>query len=131
MYLIHAGLNTVAVVLLTVGVYFAIKKPQNWFPKHRALMLSGAVVLTISVFYALWLKEYNMSAKKESSLHSHIGAVLFILLFIQVFIAVTHRKELGPKYLFIHKTGAMLIFGLLIFQVYLGIKEYTSRKNNI
>ena len=37
MYLIHAGLNTVAVVLLTVGIYFAIKKPQNWFPKHRAL----------------------------------------------------------------------------------------------
>jgi hypothetical protein len=128
LYIYHALLNTIGIIFLCSGLYFAIKKPQNWFFKHRALMLLATVVLFISIFYALYLKEYHSSRTGRSSIHGHIGVLLGIILLIQVFIAITHRKELGANYLKVHKAGAMLIVILIIIQIYLGIKEYNLRK---
>ena len=126
LYIIHAILNTISIILLFSGLYFALTKPKNWFPTHRALMITASVVLFISIFYALYIKEYHSERTGKSSLHSHIGIIIGILLLIQIFIAITHRKDLGSNYLMIHRTGAILIVSLLIVQIYLGIKEYSS-----
>jgi hypothetical protein len=130
-YYPHIILNGCSLLLLLIGIYFAISKPKQWFARHRACMIVSTILFFCSIFYALFIKEYSIkkqgtvsNVSKTASLHSHLGIIIGILLLIQIYIAITHREQLGSAYKIIHRTIAILLVSCIVIQVYLGIKEY-------
>ncbi len=129
--LLHIVLNISAIILLFAGLYYAIIKPENWFFKHRACMFTATFIIFLSIFYALYIKEYQFDKRdKKSTIHGLVGIFLGMLLLFQVFIAIMYRKELGSNYLIIHRIGATLIVCLLLVQIYLGYNSYKNLKTD-
>lgn len=133
LYIPHIILNSCSILLIGIGLYFSIVKPDGWFPRHRACMIAATVLLFCSIFYALLVKEYasvktTTTTTATPTVHSHLGIVIGILLLIQIYIAITHRKQLGEKYKMIHRCIAILLISCIIAQIYFGYKEY--RKNS-
>jgi hypothetical protein len=135
LYIPHIILNSCSILLIGIGLYFSIMKPDGWFKRHRACMIAATVLLFCSIFYALLVKEYTIKTTATTgtpTIHSHLGIVIGILLLIQIYIAITHRKQLGEKYKMIHRSIAILLISCIIAQIYFGYKEYRSlRQTNM
>lgn len=121
-FVVHALIQLVAVALMIAGLYYAIAKPEGWFPKHRLLMLSFIGLATVGAFIALIGIEYR--GKKQSNLsvvHGVIGTVLIAFLWLQLMWAVVLRKHVGNAYLGVHRILASIIVILALTSVTLGI----------
>jgi hypothetical protein len=124
MYTFHAVLNTIAIILLIIGLYFSIKKPQGWFKKHRNSMIGFGICMILSILYALIIREFvqkNQSGKHN--IHAIIGIILGCLILIQLCLGIVFRKTLN-NYLIIHRIIAIFIVLLLVGQIILGIKAF-------
>jgi hypothetical protein len=128
LYNIHRYLMIFALlILLPIGIYYAIKKPENWFKIHSRIMFSVGVIVFISIFISLYSREFVDSDKDIARSHGTLGILILILIILQISIAIIWRKKLGENYLMIHKTGAILIVILVFFQLYLGISAYKQK----
>lgn len=124
---VHPLLQLTSLVALAAGLYFAIRKPEGWFPKHRALMLSFIGLATLGAFIALVAVEYR--GKKQSNLsviHGVVGVILIAFLWLQLMWAVVLRKHVGNTYLSVHRILAAIIVVLALTSVTLGAANYFS-----
>jgi NhaP-type Na+/H+ or K+/H+ antiporter len=130
LYFYHSIINTIAILCLSVGLFYAISKPDGWFPKHRLSMILFGIILTISVFYALIIREFYDETEKNY-IHSILAIIIILLVLLQIFIAIVFRdynRELFEKF---HKINATIIVILLSFQIYFGIDAYKNKTNSI
>jgi hypothetical protein len=121
-FLVHGLVQLTSIVLLFAGLYYAIMKPDGWFPKHRLLMLSFIGLATLGAFGALVAVEYR--GKKQSTLsvvHGVIGTLLIAVLWLQLMWAVVLRKHVGKAYLGVHRILASIIVLLALTSVGLGL----------
>ena len=93
-------------------------------------MILFGIILTISVFYALIIREFYDETKKNY-IHSTLAIIIMLLVLLQIFIAIVFRdynRELFEKF---HKINATIIVILLSFQIYFGIDAYKNKTNLI
>lgn len=123
LYIVHGIVQTIALILLSVGLYYAIKRPEGWFFKHRAFMFSFYVLIFIGALIALYQTEW-LSKKRPtlSMIHGIIGLTLLILVTMQVGWAIVVRKHVeGSTFLGLHRLLAGGIVMLAITSLILGL----------
>ena len=126
LYFYHSILNSVAIVCLLVGLFYAFTKPEGWFPKHRMSMILFGIILSISVFYALIIREFYDKTEKNN-IHGVLAIIILILVLIQIFVAILFRDYNRELFETFHKINATIILILLSFQIYFGINAYKTK----
>jgi uncharacterized membrane protein len=132
-YSFHIGLNIIGALLLLAGTMIAIFRNQigsSWYNYHRGFQLSAITLIAISVILAIWLRSYfPRPDAKDQWWHGTIGIVLFILLLVQGWWAIIMKPQVeGSTFLWIHRVLAILIWVLLVYQIYLGWNIVSSTK---
>ena len=123
-FIVHASVQILSIVLLCTGLYYALARSNNWFKQHRKFMSLFVVFVTIGTLLALYSVEFVRKQKSSQlgMIHGIIGIVTLCLVFIQVMWAIVIRKHVSSEtYLKVHRALAIAIVVLIIVVVVLGI----------
>jgi len=132
LFSLHGMIQTIAVFALLTGLYYAIKRPSGWFPKHRAWMFTFAVVATIGAFVSLYAVEHRKQTPSSlSKCHGIIGMSLLLCIFLQLTWAIVIRRHIQPElYLKVHRILAYTIVLLASVSVYLGFQNWKALRSS-
>jgi cytochrome bd-type quinol oxidase subunit 2 len=126
-YTIHLSLNLIGVFLLVIGIIVALRRKQigsTWYSLHRKLQLTGIVLIVSAILLGLWLRSYVPLDNATSHWkHGTAGILLGCMLLIQAWWAIVMNERVQePVFLFWHRLFAIVIIGLIIYQIYLGMQ---------
>ena len=135
LYATHGLIMAVALlILLPIGIYYAIAKPQGWYSKHKAIQMTVLALVAVAVGISLYTRAYvDQQKSKEGLWHGMIGITLLVLLILQIAWGIIGNPNVTRQtYLTVHRSLAVLIVGLVLIQVYLGYKVWSrlAEQNN-
>ena len=124
LYTIHGVIELIAVTLLAMGLFYAVRKPDGWFAKHRRCMFAFVALATLGLFVSLYTTEWKTTKPRSelSMIHGVLGVMLVVMLFLQLMWAIVVRKHISrPTYKKVHRGIATVIVALALTVVVLGI----------
>jgi hypothetical protein len=123
-FVVHAMIQTLSIILLSIGLYYALARPDQWFKNHRMYMFLFVIFITIGTLLALYSVEFVRKQKSSQlgMIHGVLGIVTLCLIFVQIMWAIVVRKHVSSEtYLKVHRALAIAIIVMIFIVVVLGI----------